>query len=1144
VRRRRPGHGGRAAGAGAGRRKTRSPRNGTRNLPGARGVSSSTASPRACNGATALPWLPLAATALRRTTADRALALAAFALLLASTTLLTTGTLYADAVALGGVRTAIADAAPTDRRLTVRIAATSDTLAELDGAVAAAGQAVLDAAGGGDVTPIVASESLIVGAREEHRLTVLATRPGIEAHATLAEGRWPADAAGPFEAVVSTRAADALGLRVGDVIDVTPPSTTSVVTVRIVGRWEPDAADPYWAGTDLDLAGSLARGGFTTAGPLVVASGAALAAALPRVALEWRIAPQVEAIRVEAIDDLAARVAAFPAVLRASLPVGIQARVETDLPRILASVDRSVLVSRSGVLVLVLEFAVVAAYAVVLVAGLLTDRRRTHAALVRSRGASAAQMGWLALVEAVALAGAAALVAPAVSLGVVRLLGSSGPLAASGVVDTIQLTPGAIVADLLTAAAGVLAMTLPALGGGPIASVRAAIARQGGRTLAQRLGVDLALVVAAGVALWQLRLYGAPITRNARGVLGVDPLLVAAPAIGLLAGAVLATRFVPRLAELGEPLLSRGRGLVGSLGGRALARRPLRSTRAALLLMLAAALGTFASAHVATWTRSQADQAAYRVGADIRWAPSGDAPVPAVIATRLAAADGIRAAAGSSRQNLDAGRSVRGATALAIDAAAAPAVLAPGPAGDPDAAARAGLLADLAAARPSPGGLPLPDGTGAIAVTLDTALEALPPENVRTPAAVRFAVVVADAGGWLHRVDSTDTAPLVGTGSRLVADLAGAGVAGPGVRLRAVEIAFEIHDNATFIVGRITVAGLDATAGAGGARVPLDGLLDPSTAWAAREPTFGGTPGGFHPIEVGPDATVVLGTEVSDPVGPAYAGSGLAIRATPAPVEPSTLAAIAGQRFLELTAARVGDTIPVTLDGRRTSVRIVGSATTFPSLDPAQAFLIVDGPSASEARWDATYTTSDPEEWWIAASDRDAALAELAALDPGATALVRETVARTLSEDPVALGVIGVLGLGSLAAMVFAAIGFLVSATVSTSERSGELALLRALGLSRRQVAAWLSIEHAFLLVVGLGTGIALGALLAWLVLPFATLTGTGAAPVPPPVVTVPADGLVPIVVLAAVVFAGTLAVLRVQLAAVHVGDVLRARDE
>ena len=60
--------------------------------------------------------------------------------------------------------------------------------------------------------------------------------------------------------------------------------------------------------------------------------------------------------------------------------------------------------------------------------------------------------------------------------------------------------------------------------------------RQARTTLAQRLGLDLALVAVAGVALWQLRLYGAPLTRNAQGPLGLDPLLVAAPAIGLVGG--------------------------------------------------------------------------------------------------------------------------------------------------------------------------------------------------------------------------------------------------------------------------------------------------------------------------------------------------------------------------------------------------------------------------------------------------------------------------------------------------------------------------------------------------------------------------------------------------------------------------------
>ena len=97
----------------------------------------------------------------------------------------------------------------------------------------------------------------------------------------------------------------------------------------------------------------------------------------------------------------------------------------------------------------------------------------------------------------------------------------------------------------------VVILTLPTLfvSASP-AGARAADARQGRASLPQRLGLDIALVAIAVVALAQLRLYGAPLTVNARGALGLDPLLVAAPAIGLIAGAVVALRIVPRIAEV------------------------------------------------------------------------------------------------------------------------------------------------------------------------------------------------------------------------------------------------------------------------------------------------------------------------------------------------------------------------------------------------------------------------------------------------------------------------------------------------------------------------------------------------------------------------------------------------------------------
>ena len=208
--------------------------------------------------------------------------------------------------------------------------------------------------------------------------------------------------------------------------------------------------------------------------------------------------------------------------------------------------------TQAGILLLLVQFGVLAGYAVILVAALLLERRRTETALLRARGGGFGHLVSMALGEALLVTVPAVLAAPWAAALLVQAVRLNPALEGVGLETPL---PGwstfavAIIGGVLA----ILALTIPTLlSGAPIAGVRAAVGRQVGRTLPQRLGLDLALVVLAVIALVQLRLYGAPITRTARGALGVDPLLVAAPAIGLLAGAVLAVRFVPRLAELAE----------------------------------------------------------------------------------------------------------------------------------------------------------------------------------------------------------------------------------------------------------------------------------------------------------------------------------------------------------------------------------------------------------------------------------------------------------------------------------------------------------------------------------------------------------------------------------------------------------------
>ncbi len=1023
----------------------------------------------------------------------------------------------------------------------------------LDSTVAPELRAAISASGG-EVALVVRSGSLAPAgmateAARQH-LTLLASYQGIERHADLITGRWSEAGRSPIEATLSESAAASLGLAVGDRVSLALGADPSqAIEVALVGLWRPAADDPYWLGDRLELDGIRQDAQLTTRGPFVAAQADLASGVVARqLDLEWRAIPSIDGIRVDGIDALRTGVEGIKPALRAVVVPTREISVVTGLPTILADVSRSILVSRSGVALLTLQFGVLAGYAVLLVGGLLIERRRPEVALLRSRGATSAHLVALAFGEAVLLAVPATILAPLLAVGTVRLIGAVGPLGESRVVGTVGLTPATITAAAVAGLAGIAVLTLPSLlAGGMPAGIRAALGRQVGRTLAQRLGIDLVLVVLAVIALWQLRLYGAPLTRNARGVLGVDPLLVAAPAIGLLAGAVLATRLIPRLAEIGERVLGRRRGIVPPLGARQVARRPLRYTRSALLLILAAALGTFAAASAATWARSQVDQAAYRAAGDARVVLSDYPSLPTwAIGSAYRAIPGVTRAMPVSSQSLDIGRTVRDGQLLAVDPdAAARIVTFP-----PEDAAATSLLGQLGAARPTTAAVALDGHPARLGLMIDTDLTVDPtsvPPDQSVPADWRglaAAVVIRDGDGRLQRIEAGELGLQVAGGrlevplARTIDDVA-VGPAYP-LRIEAIELSITPPPNLV-MSGSIELKGVessDAQAGADWAPVAFDpGAAgwtwtreDAERTTAYRPPA--GAPGRIEIRELG--AVVRF-----DRPGETY-------RLVAVPSGDGVVAAIAGDRLLALTGAHVGDTIAVDSAAQDLTVRIVGRVASFPPLDPGTAFLVVDGTTLDLAAFSATAFPISPSEWWLSldGSRADGVVGTLRARPYSAVEVIQRTaLAEALASDPIWLGVVGALGLGALAALAFAMIGFLVSATVSTSERQGELALLRALGLSGRQLSAWLTLEQIFLLAVGLLGGSALGLLLAWLVLPYSTLSVSGTAVVPSPVIVVPWETIVPVYAGATAILLAAVWILARQVPERRVSGILRAGE-
>ena len=217
-----------------------------------------------------------------------------------------------------------------------------------------------------------------------------------------------------------------------------------------------------------------------------------------------------------------------------------------------------------------------------------------------------------------------------------------------------------------------------------------------------------------------------------------------------------------------ERVTSRGRGLVPSLGSRQLARRPLRYTRAALLLMLAMAIGVFAVSYTWTWTASQRDQATFQVGTDLRVEPGRQRGSGRAGAwTALCRVPGVTGPVPVDRESVEP-PGVAQAQALALDASAAPALVAP-PLG-PAAAPVADADGPLAAARPSLEAVRLPGEPRALRLAVRP-IRRLDDDPVRREDEdVRFvpaeASEIAGGGGSTYRWWSA-TRAACSTGSRV-----------------------------------------------------------------------------------------------------------------------------------------------------------------------------------------------------------------------------------------------------------------------------------------------------------------------------------------------------------------------------------------
>lgn len=962
-------------------------------------------------------------------------------------------------------------------------------------------------------------------AGEGDPLALLVSASGYEPHVEVVEGRLPGPT-GPGEPIEL-----ALSARLAAIADVTPgaqlllveefdtcqryipaemepppPPCAAEATVRftlpavvtgIIEPIDPDAS--FWSPASQLFFD--ARDGVPESGPIIpffahettILEGIGGRYPGYHVATEWTVIADPEQLNRANFDRARTDILALHRELQSMGGVAYSSLINT-----LDDFARSDEFQQVPLTILLLQIAGITFFYTGLIAAIVVERQADEIALLRSRGASVWQVLGVYAIEGLTVGIPALLAAPFLAGAATALLGLT-PIfedVSSGSLLPVTILPS----SFALAGAGVLislvTLLLPAFvvaRRGAMAT-RRALARPG-PSFIHRYYLDLALVAFAGLLLWELNQRGSVFEPSATGGVTSDPILLASPALIILAAAALITRLYPLVLRVIEFFVRRLPGVTLSMGVSQLVRSPGQYTRLTLLLMMAVAVGTFAASYTATANRSYEDRARFETGVDFRAitrSPLGFTGDPAAIeqvATGLPGAE--QAAAVIRTTGVQASASGGGGTSVQVLAITreAGAMLwhRSDFASDPfdDLLTRLGGPAQV-------GGKPIPEDAEGLRIWLFS-------ERERTDVTV-----------WARIRD--------GDGRHALVQFGKLDFEGQWLQREAL-----FNSPATRgMTAPFTLAAIVLTQPANTFNAATDPLyLDDITAFdaAGRETVVEDFEGGVRWEAVPSRTTFQDEFAISDER--AYSGQlaarlGFRLGATGGrrgiflADENIPLPAIASNAFLSRTSLQVGSTTLLDIGGGLVPVVIRGSYDLFPTIESRQGPSIILNRDMAMS-WAATFTFVQgdlhrPNELWFNLEDGagratfDAAVRDR--FDVQRTVDL-EARLRSIESNPlIAASGTGILVIAFLAVLLLVGVALLVSLWMAVQRRRVEFAVLRALGLSRWQILGQLTLEYSVVALLGLTTGTYLGQVVGRRMLSFLDVTESG-LPVEPSFVLV-----------------------------------------
>lgn len=356
-----------------------------------------------------------------------------------------------------------------------------------------------------------------------------------------------------LEAIVPVEDAASFGVGIGDVISAVPhwSDRTPYLQVVITGLFERNDPEAEFWHMDDALVRNVTSGGSFRSVPFFISDAAffgVLGQAFPDMDSSYIWLLEVDADRLNASNTTLARREITTMRRRLSSNL-FSYRQISELEDALEEYDQRLFFSKIPMFIIMVLISVVILYYVVTLSSLLVEQQRGEIALMRSRGATSAQVLTVFVLEGMTISGLAIIAAPLLAATVISFLGFTP--AFSGLADvgrlTVNISGGAYLMAGLGGVLSFAALMVPAVHASRISVTRHRqdAARPDTQPFFQRFYLDIMLLVVSIFLFRQLTQQGSVVATGIFGEMAINQLLLAVPAVILVAFALVLLRLFP-----------------------------------------------------------------------------------------------------------------------------------------------------------------------------------------------------------------------------------------------------------------------------------------------------------------------------------------------------------------------------------------------------------------------------------------------------------------------------------------------------------------------------------------------------------------------------------------------------------------------